>query len=195
MSISRRTLLKAGAGLTLATVFSGLPFNFTAVAARADIARLKWTKQTPSICCYCAVGCGIMVNAGDKAAGNSTDRVINLEGDPDHPINEGSLCAKGAGFWQIAENQARPTKPMYRAPKSKEWKEVEWDWAMDRIAANIKTTRDATFTEKNDKGEKVNRTLGIASFGTSSMDNEESWAIQALMRSIGAVYIEHQARL
>lgn len=195
MALTRRSLLKAGAGATLATAFSGLPFNFTAAAARADIARLKWTKQTPSICCYCAVGCGTLVNAGDKAAGNSTDRVLNLEGDPDHPINEGALCAKGAGFWQVTENEARPNKPLYRAPKATEWKEVEWDWAFDRIAANIKKSRDATFTEKNDNGETVNRTLGIASFGTSSMDNEEAWAIQALMRSFGLVYIEHQARL
>ncbi len=195
MIISRRSALKAGAGAVLASAFSGLPFNLGVVTAGAEPARLKWTRQTPSICCYCAVGCGIMVNSGDKAAGNGTDRVINLEGDPDHPINEGSLCAKGAGFWQIVENQARPGKPMYRAPKAKEWKEVEWDWAMDRIASNIKTARDATFTEKNAKGEKVNRTLGIASFGTSSMDNEESWAIQALMRALGLIYIEHQARL
>ncbi len=114
---------------------------------------------------------------------------------PDHPINEGSLCAKGASTFQLASNKDRPKKPLYRAPGATEWKEVEWSWALPEIAKRVKATRDATFTRKNAAGQAVNRTEAIVSLGSAALDNEECWALQAMQRALGLVHIEHQARL
>ncbi len=110
-------------------------------------------------------------------------------------MNEGALCAKGASIWQLAENDKRPTGVMYRAPYSKHWEEKSWEWALDRIAHRIKETRDATFETTNAKGQVVNRTEGIASVGSAALDNEECWLYQTFLRSLGLVYIEHQARI
>ena len=153
--------------------------------------KTKYAKETTTICCYCAVGCGAIVHTSRKGDG----RVINIEGDPDHVINRGSLCSKGAALSQLVENENRITEPMYRAPHSKEWKKVSWDWALTEIAKRVKTTRDASFESKNGKGQIVNRTAGIASVGSAALDNEECWIYQALIRSIGVTYIEHQARI
>jgi formate dehydrogenase major subunit len=146
-------------------------------------------KETTTVCPYCAVGCGIIVHT--KANG----KLLNTEGDPDHPINEGALCAKGAGLYQMTVNKSRLRHVLYRAPESDDWEEVEWDWALSRIASRIKTTRDATFTRKNNGGQVVNRTTGIAHVGSAALDNEECWVLQAIMRAMGLVYIEHQARI
>ena len=137
------------------------------------------------------MGCGIIVHATKGASG----RIINTEGDPDHPINEGSLCAKGAALSQLVNNESRLTTPLYRAPYSERWQKVSWDWALWKIASKVKKSRDAGFIHKNDKGEVVNRTEDIASVGSAALDNEECWLIQAMMRSLGLVYIEHQARI
>ena len=137
------------------------------------------------------MGCGAIVHTakwGDK-------RVINIEGDPGHVINRGSLCSKGAALRQLSENSERITQPLYRAPYAKTWKKVSWNWALEEIAKRVKATRDATFEARNAKGQVVNRTMGIASVGSAALDNEECWIYQALMRSIGVVYLEHQARI
>jgi formate dehydrogenase major subunit len=136
---------------------------------------------------------------------------VNTEGDPDHPINEGTLCSKGASLCEIINNPLRLTKPKYRAPGATEWKDVEWDWALDEIAKRVKDTRDKTFkitskskvkekaadgTEKDvEKDFVVNRTDGIAHVGSAALDNEECYMLQKLLRSWGLVYIEHQARI
>jgi formate dehydrogenase major subunit len=125
----------------------------------------------------------------------ASGKVINTEGDPDHPINEGSLCSKGASLSQLVNNENRLVTPLYRKPYSTEWQAVSWDWALYRIALNTKKTRDATFTYKNNKDQVVNRTEGIAHIGSAALDNEECWPIQAMMRALGLVYIEHQARI
>ena len=170
---------------------SGLGFDLRPVKAHAQMLKTKYAKETNTICCYCAVGCGAIVHTSRKGDG----RVINIEGDPDHVINRGSLCSKGAALTQLVENDNRITEPMYRAPYSKEWKKVSWDWALNEIAKRVKTTRDVSFESKNDKGQIVNRTAGIASVGSAALDNEECWIYQALIRSIGVTYIEHQARI
>jgi formate dehydrogenase major subunit len=121
--------------------------------------------------------------------------VINIEGDPDHPINLGSLCSKGSALYQLANNDNRITRVMYRAPYSDKWEYKTWDWALNEIAKRVKATRDATFAEKNDKGQVVNRTTQIASVGSAALDNEECWLYQKFLRSVGLVYIEHQARI
>lgn len=150
--------------------------------------RIKNAKVTTTICPYCSVGCSILVYSKDG-------KVINVEGDPESPINEGTLCPKGASLYQMANNPYRALKPLYRAPYSKEWQEVSWDWALDRIARLIKETRDATFVQKNEKGQTVNRCEGIAHVGSAALDNEECYILQKFMRALGVYWIEHQARI
>ncbi len=189
MGVSRRSFLKLSAGAGAATAFSGLGLSLAPVAAKAEVAKFAGTKMSTSICCYCAVGCGVLVHT----AGNGV--AVNIEGDPDHPVNEGALCPKGSALRQLGDNKARPPKPLYRAPKSSEWKEVDWDWALKEIAKRVKKTRDETFVRTNDKGEVVNRADGMVSFGSAALDNEECWTYQAFLRSLGLVNIEHQARI
>ena len=121
-------------------------------------------------------------------------KVINIEGDPGHPISEGTLCSKGAAGIQVVNNSRRLQKVLYRAPNGKAWEEKSWDWALDRIAARIKETRDKTFKTSVD-GRVVNRTEAMACLGGSALDNEEAYLLVKLMRALGLVYIEHQARL
>jgi formate dehydrogenase major subunit len=201
MDVSRRDFLKiTGGSLALGSVSSG----FSPGEAAAQELRIKNAKQTTTVCPYCSVGCSILIHTMDG-------KVVNVEGDPDSPINEGSLCPKGASLFQMANNETRLTKPLYRAPGALEWKEVEWGWALDQIARKVKDTRDKTFksmaksTVKDKKPDGtevdvekdfvVNRTEGIAHVGSAAMDNEECYLMQKLVRSWGLVYIEHQARI
>ena len=193
MHTNRRNFLKLSATAAVATAFGGLGLGCAPkgqMTDRVEALSPKWSKQTTTICCYCAVGCGLVVNTSLKDM-----RAINVEGDPDHPINEGALCAKGASIWQLAENDRRPDSVLYRAPYSKEFKKVSLSWALEKIAHNVKKTRDENWTEKNAKGQVVNRTDAIASLGSAALDNEECWAYQTMLRSLGLVYIEHQARI
>jgi len=184
MGVSRRDFLKlSGTTALLGTI----GVNLDPARAYAKDLRIKNAKQTTTICPYCSVGCGLIVYT-------ENGKVINAEGDPDHPISEGTLCSKGASLLQIVNNEKRLTKPMYREPGGTAWKEVEWDWALDKIARNIKESRDRTFTAEVD-GAVVNRTEGIAHVGSAALDNEECYLIQKLVRSWGLVYIEHQARI
>ena len=191
MKLGRREFIKLSAAATAATAFGGLGFDLKPSVARAQLLKLRWAKESTSICCYCAVGCGLIVHSAKEGTG----RVINVEGDPDHPINEGALCAKGASIYQLAENENRLTKPLYRAPGSDTWEEKSWDWMLNRIARKIKETRDKTFVRFNSRGQEVNRCEGLASVGSAAMDNEECWIYQAMLRSLGLVAIEHQARI
>jgi formate dehydrogenase major subunit len=200
MAVSRRNFLKfSGAGLAA----SALGLDLVPLEAKAEELPIRFAKETTSICPYCAVGCGMLVHT---MGGN----VINIEGDPDHPINEGALCPKGSSTYQLRDNKARLTKPLYRAAGAKEWQEVTWDWAVDEIAKRVKKTRDTSFvaTSKIKIKEKVgavevekeieatvNRTMGMASVGSAAMDNEECYLYQKFLRGLGLVYIEHQARI
>jgi formate dehydrogenase major subunit len=148
---------------------------------------LQEATRTTTICPYCGVGCGFVV---DSANGT----VINIEGDADHPINQGTACSKGSSLYQMANNSNRLTKVMYRAPGAEEWTEKSWDWAVAQIAQRIQETRDATFETTNANGKTVNRTLAIGSLGSAALDNEECWLYQKFLRALGLVYIEHQAR-
>jgi formate dehydrogenase major subunit len=200
MAISRREFFKtSGAGLAAGL----LGFSLDPVKAKADEFSLRYAKETTTICPYCSVGCGMIVHTlGGK--------LVNVEGDPDHPISEGSLCPKGSSVLQLRDNKARVTKPLYRAPGAKEWKEVDWDWALDEIAKKVKKTRDTTFTAKSKIKVKekvgdrevertveavVNRTNGIAHVGSAALDNEECYLLQKFLRGLGLVAIEHQARI
>lgn len=185
MDVSRRGFLKLSIG---STVLATLSTSLDPARSYAQKLPISYAKETTTICPYCAVGCGIIVH-------NQAGKVINTEGDPDHPINEGTLCSKGASLYQLANNPKRLTKPLYRAGGAKEWKEVEWDWALDEIARRIKDTRDKTFVTRNSKGQVVNRCDGIAHVGSAALDNEECYVLQKWLRSLGLVYIEHQARI
>lgn len=122
-------------------------------------------------------------------------RVLNVEGDPDHPINQGAMCSKSAALVQVANNERRLSKVLYRAPGAAAWEEKDWDFAIGRIASNIKATRDATFRRQDADGQVVNRAEGIACMGGASLDNEECYTYSKLARAMGVVYLEHQARI
>ena len=191
MRVNRRQFIQITGATAAGLAASRLGFDLKPVEARAQMLKTKYAKETTTICCYCAVGCGAIVHTSKRGDG----RVINIEGDPDHVINRGALCSKGAALKQLCENENRATQPMYRAPNSEKWETVSWDWALEKIAERIKETRDATFRKTNEKGEIVFRTEAIASLGSAALDNEECWIYQALMRALGLVYIEHQARI
>jgi formate dehydrogenase major subunit len=189
MAVTRRDFLKITGASAAGAAILGLGLDVKPFESHAQDLTLRFGKETTSICCYCGVGCGIICSTGKDG------KITNIEGDPDHPINEGALCAKGAGLSQLVNNDHRLTAPLYRAPYSTQWKQVSWDWAVETIAKKIKETRDQGFEIKNAKGQVVNRTTAIAHVGSAALDNEECWLIQALMRSLGLVYIEHQARI
>jgi formate dehydrogenase major subunit len=201
MGVSRRDFLKLSGGTAL---IATLGVNLDPAKAYAKDLRIKNAKQTTTVCPYCSVGCGIIVYA-------ENGKIINTEGDPDHPINEGSLCSKGSSVSQLVNNETRVKKPMYREPGGTAWKEVEWDWALDRIARLVKDSRDKDFktvtkakvkeTQPDgtvievEKEFTVNRTDNIAHVGSAALDNEECYILQKLIRSWGLVHIEHQARI
>ena len=191
MDVSRRKFIQISGAAAAGAAVSRLGFDLRPIQAHAQTLKIRYAKETTTICPYCGVGCGAIVHTSRRGDG----RVINIEGDPDHVINRGALCSKGSALKQLTENTNRLTEPMYRAPGASQWRPVSWDWALDRIAQRIKETRDADFELQNAKGQTVNRTTAIASVGSAAMDNEECWVYQALLRSLGLVYIEHQARI
>jgi formate dehydrogenase major subunit len=195
MQITRRGFLTLTGAVGGGVALSGLGLNLNPTRAYASelskMDRIKLAKQVTTICCYCSVGCGLVCSV-DKATG----KIFNIEGDADHPINEGSLCAKGAGFFDLTEaNKHRLTKVLYRAPYATEWEEKDWDFALSRMARLIKDTRDNHFIKTNAKGELVNRCEAIGHYGSSNIDNEECWLVSVKSRALGLVYIDHQARV
>lgn len=188
MKVNRRGFLQ-GFGVAGSGGLVGLlGLDLKPSLAYAQTAAAQKGKITTTICPYCGVGCGALVTAVG-------DQIVNVEGDPDHPINEGSLCSKGSALFQIANNDRRLTKVKYRAPGASAWEEKDWDWALAKIAENIKATRDKSFVATDDKGRVVNRTEGIGCLGGAALDNEEGYAYSKWARSLGVVYLEHQARL
>ncbi len=201
MSVSRRTFLRGAAGMAAGTVAAellALGIDTRAAAARGTQAPMKRGRETPSICPYCAVGCGQIVMT-DAATG----RIIDIQGNPDSPINEGTLCPKGAATYQLLVNPLRWTKVRYRAPGSDHWEDRTLPWAMERIAKLTRQTRDAAFNEYQElpdgKGgtvrKKVMNTYALASLGGATMDNEWNYLHQKLMHALGVVYLENQARI
>lgn len=185
MSLTRREFIKsAGAGTGLAAT-AGL--EVTPAVAYSSELKTKGAKEIPSICYFCAVGCGIKVSVADG-------KVVAIQGDPEHPINRGALCSKAQAYIQVLGHPNRLTKALYRAPGASEWQEKPLDWAMDQIAQRIRATRDATFVER--EGEvTVNRTEALATLGSAIVANEEAYLLAKLGRGLGIVPIEHQARI
>lgn len=189
MNLTRRDFIKISGATVSGAALGGLGLRGTAMAeARKGNVAIKYARESTTICPYCAVGCGMIVSA-------HAGRVVNMEGDPDHPINEGSLCSKAQALRLVSESEYRITKPLYRAPRSSEWQEKSWDWVYNEIAKKIKKSRDAGFTKVNAKGQVVNRNDAIAHVGSAALDNEECYILQKWLRALGLVYIEHQARI
>jgi anaerobic selenocysteine-containing dehydrogenase len=173
-------------GLTAGTVAIGA-LSHSGCGPVIPALKTRGATQTTTVCPFCGVGCG-------KVVSTQHGTIVNIEGDPGHPISEGTLCSKGAAGIQVVNNPRRLQKVLYRAPGGKAWEEKTWDWALPRIAARVKDTRDKTF-QTAVEGRVVNRTEAIASLGGSALDNEEAYLLVKLMRALGLVYIEHQARL
>ena len=191
-SVSRREFVRAsaagiGSGTALGSLI-GLGANLAPATARAQQLRIQDAKSTPSVCPYCAVGCATVV----RTIGNE---IVNIEGDPRSPHNEGCLCPKGAATYQLHKNPNRATKVLHRKPGSPAWEEVELDWAMDRVAELVKKTRDETFVERLANGALVNHTTAILALGGATLDNEWYHLPQKLLRGLGVVAIENQARI
>jgi formate dehydrogenase major subunit len=190
--LSRRQFLKVSAvGLAPGTALGsliGLGATLAPATARAQELRIRNAKATPSVCPYCSVGCAMIVHT----VGND---IVNIEGDKRSPHNEGCLCPKGAATYQLLKNPNRATRVLHRKPGRTKWEEVELDWAMDRIAQLVRKTRDETFIERLDDGTLVNQTTSIFSLGGATLDNEWNHMQQKLMRGLGAVAIENQARI
>jgi formate dehydrogenase major subunit len=191
MDVSRRDFLKVSAGTASGTALGGLTglgVSLAPAIARAQELRIKDAKTTPSLCPYCSVGCATLVHTIDG-------QIVNIEGDPRSPHNEGTLCPKGAAIYQLHVNPNRPTKVLHRAPGAADWEVWDLDRAMDRVAELVRKTRDETFIEKLEDGKTVNMTPAIFSLGGATLDNEWNHLQQKLLRGLGIVAIENQARI
>ena len=166
----------------------GLQPNVASAKTKALKTRLGGAKVTAGVCPYCAVGCGTLIHSTGKT-------ILDIEGNPASPINAGTLCPKGAAQYQMHVNPQRWTTGKYRAPHSTVWQDVTLDWMIDTVAARIKDTRDRTFVETDDQGRRVKRTMALASLGGATLDNEENYLISKLYRSLGAPFVENQARI
>jgi len=188
MGITRRTFIKGlGSGIT-ALSLSDVILTRSGWAGPVPPAKTKDTQVTTSICPFCGVGCGLVANT-------KGGKLINVEGDPDNPINQGSLCSKGEAVFEVVTSPRRLKKVKYRAPGSDHWEEKSLDWAITTLAQRVKATRDKNFITKNPAGVTVNRTETLASIGGAALNNEECYLLAKLTRGLGIVYLEHQARL
>ncbi len=190
--LSRRAFLKISAGAAgsvAAAELAGLGVDTRAVQAHALDVPIKTGKQVASICPYCAVGCSQIITVD-----TGTGKIIDIQGNPDSPINAGTLCPKGAATYQLTINPLRETKVKHRGPGSDHWDDMSLEDAMNRIAQLVKQTRDQTFVTQKD-GRKVYNTKAIASLGGATLDNEENYLMKKYFSALGVVYIENQARI
>jgi formate dehydrogenase major subunit len=188
MKSTRRNFLKGvGAGVICLTLGQ---MGFDLGAAQADAGQLKiaGAREVVSVCPFCSVCCQIIAHVRDG-------KLVSTEGDPDFPVNEGALCAKGAALFSMYTSHHRLTKPLYRAPHSDTWVEKDWEWTLNQIARRVKDARDEDMILKNAKGQTVNRLESIFAMGTSHASNEECAVIHQALRGLGVVHMDHQARV
>ena len=191
MEVSRREFLRYAGGAGVGTALGGLAglgLTLAPARAKAQALRIKDSRTIPSICPFCSVGCATLIHVKDG-------KIINIEGDPRSPHNEGTLCPKGAAIYQLHVNPNRPTKVLHRKPGAAQWEVVDLEWAMDRIAQLVKKTRDDTFVERLPGGKLVNMTPAIFALGGATLDNEFNHVAQKFCRGLGIVAIENQARI
>ncbi|HEX4814622.1 MAG TPA: hypothetical protein VFV66_17925 [Nonomuraea sp.] len=191
MEVSRRRFLSIGPAGVLGG--SALGFDLTESIRVRQRLRVEGSTVSHSLCPYCAVGCSIIAHTRKNADGRT--ELLQIEGDPDSPVNEGTLCPKGATSLQLAVSRRRVPHPLYRAPGAAEWRRVSWEFALDRLARNIKASRDATFVTQDADGNVVNRCEGIAFAGGAAFSSEEGYFATKVMRGLGLVHLEQQARV
>ena len=187
MDISRRGFLARTGAAGTAAWLTGLGVDIGSSVAVAAEAKPQRGKIVTTICPFCGVGCGQIVEVRDG-------KIVSIEGDPDHPINEGSVCSKGAALYQVHHNERRLRKIKYRKSGAGAWQELSWDQAITMIAQRVKKTRDATWVGQRD-GQTINHTSGIACLGGAALDTEECYLLSKAMRALGLVWLEHQARI
>ena len=193
--LTRREFLKRSAVGAGALYVSSLGFE-TAVAEATTVKqhlRIAGATLSHSVCPYCAVGCSLL--AYTRKNGDGSTELLQIEGNPDSPVNEGTLCPKGATSMELAISKRRIPAPLHRAPGATEFTEISWDDVHDKLAPNIKASRDRTFVTKDEDGNVVNRCEGIAFAGGAAFSNEEGYLATKLMRGLGLVYLEQQARV
>jgi formate dehydrogenase major subunit len=193
MEVSRRNFIRGavvgGAG------FSLLGFDLKPAVAQLKELKIARATETRSTCPYCSVSCGVLIyTIGDKAK-NVTPQVIHVEGDPDHPINRGTLCPKGASLAQDILNDRRLLKPQVRRPGSDHWEDIAWTQAIDEIAQRVKKNRDDSFITQDSQGRTVNRCETLAWIGGCTDTNEFNYLVVKTMRALGLTYMENQARV
>ncbi len=191
--VTRRDFLKIGAAGSGAAGLTVLGFDIAHAAQVKQTFRIAGATESHSVCPYCAVGCSLVAFTRDNGNGGRT--LLQIEGNPDSPVNEGRLCPKGATAMQIATSARRVDNPMYRAPGSDHWQQISWDGMLNKLAQRVKDARDATFVAMDASGNVVNRTEGIAFAGGAAFSSEEGYFATKLMRGLGLVHLEQQARV
>ena len=192
-TVSRREFLKLTALGAGALGISELGFDLAQAYEVRQQLRIAGATESHSICPYCAVGCSLIAFTRKEPDGSV--RLLQIEGDPDSPVNEGRLCPKGATAMELAASSRRIEHPLYRPPGATEWQTVSWDFVLDKVAQNIKTSRDHTFVTTDAKGNIVNRCDGVAFAGGATFSNEEGYFAAKVLRGLGLVYLEQQARV
>ncbi len=195
MDMDRRHFLRvSGAGLVGSSLVA-LGFSPTAALAETRSFKLARTTETRSTCPYCSVSCGmVMYTLGDKAK-NVKSTIIHVEGDPDHPVNRGTLCPKGAGVMDMIQSKSRVLYPQVREAGANEWKRLSWEDALTRVSKHMKADRDANFVKANDKGVTVNRWNSTALLISSASSNESGYISVKMARGLGMVALDTQARI
>jgi len=195
MPLTRRSFVKLTAGGLAGSSLAALGFSPTLALAEIRTFKLAHTSETRNTCPYCSVGCGIILyGLGDKSK-NARTEIIHVEGDPDHPVNRGTLCPKGASLLDFVKSPDRLRFPEYRGPGETAFKRVSWDWALDRLARLMKEDRDKNFTQKNAAGQTVNRWTTTAFLTASASSNESGYITGKVIRALGGVGIDNQARV
>ena len=195
MNISRRGFFKVcAAGMTGSSLAT---MGFAPSAALAEVRQYKLTHatETRSICPYCSVSCGTLVYSLGDTSKNAKARIFHIEGDPDHPVSRGALCPKGAGLLDFIHSPNRLKYPEVREAGSNEWKRISWDEAFERIARHMKADRDANFVATNADGQTVNRWTTTGFLAASASSNEAGWLTHKVIRSLGMLSIDNQARV
>src|SRR5712672_4045033 len=197
MELKRRGFIKlTGAGLAGSTLGAlGFGGSGEALAASVRPFKLAATTETRNTCTYCSVACGIIIHSLGDRAKNARSDIIHIEGDPDHPVNRGTLCPKGSALLDVVHAPTRLKAPRYRAPGTNQFKKVSWDFALDRIARLMKDDRDKNFTAKNKAGATVNRWTSTGMLAASASSTETSYLTWKVARSLGMLVFDNQARV
>ena len=193
--VSRRQFMQVTGSSLAASSLAVLGFSPSTALAEVRQFKLTQAKVTRQTCTYCSVGCGLLMYAHGDSVRNVKETIMHVEGDPDHPVNRGTLCPKGAALMDFVNSPNRLKFPEYRAPGSNEWKRMSWDEALDRIARLLKDDRDANFQEQNASGQTVNRWLSTGMLAASASSNEAGYITHKVARSWGLLALDNQARV